>query len=66
MKHWSFMNTSMSIYVYMQNGWRSLMKASFKGHDKVVEILLAAGAKTDVWAMVSFQHCIRVPFNCVC
>ena len=29
------------------------MKASFEGHDKVVEILLAGGAKPDNGGMVS-------------
>jgi ankyrin repeat protein len=31
----------------LQSGWTSLMKASFEGHEKIVVILLAAGAKPD-------------------
>ena len=38
------------------------MKACYKGHDKVVERLLAAGAQTDVWAMVSSQ----IVYLCFC
>ena len=38
------------------------MKASFGGHDKVVELLLAAGAKLDVCALV--RHSVRVVLQC--
>ena len=34
------------------------MKASFGGHDKVVELLLAAGAKHDVCALVRLIECV--------
>lgn len=31
----------------VQRGWTSLMKASFEGHEKIVEVLLVGGAKPD-------------------
>ena len=37
----------------IQHGWTSLMKASFQGHNEVVELLLAAGANTDLKNQVS-------------
>ena len=37
----------------IQQGWTSLMKASFQGHNEVVELLLAAGANTDLKNQVS-------------
>ena len=32
----------------IQNGWTALEQASFKGHQKVVELLLGAGANPDL------------------
>ena len=46
-----------SLFVAVQGGWNSLMKASFEGHDKIVEILLEGGAKPDNGGMVSVCDC---------
>ena len=32
----------------IQNGWTALQQASIKGHQKVVEVLLRAGANPDI------------------
>ena len=40
----------------IQNGWTALKAASFKGHLKVVEVLLGAGAKPDIQDQVG-QWC---------
>lgn len=46
-------NLRCSIYVYfVQRGWTSLMKASFEGHDEIVEVLLVGGAKPDSTGLV--------------
>ena len=40
------------MFCVVQRGWTSLMKASFEGHDKVVEVLLVGGAKPDSTGLV--------------
>lgn len=42
-----------NISAVFQRGWTSLMKASFQGHNEVIELLLAAGANTDLKNQVS-------------
>ena len=37
----------------IQDGWTSLKKASFYGHQKVVELLLGSGANPDLQDKVS-------------
>ena len=37
----------------LQYGWSSLMKASEKGHNEIVRILLSSGAKVDLTNQVS-------------
>ena len=43
----------------IQNGWTALKQASFKGHHKVVELLLGAGANPDL------QDKVRIPEVCM-
>ena len=45
--------TAITIYLSLQNGQSSLMLASMSGHEKVVEILLLAGADRKLKGKVS-------------
>ena len=45
-----------SIHSTIQNGWTALKRASFKGHQKVVELLLGAGANPDIQNKVRAGH----------
>ena len=47
---------SHDISVPFQHGWTSLMKASFQGHNEVIELLLAAGANTDLKNQVRLYY----------
>ena len=44
----------------IQDGWTALKRASFKGHHKVVELLLGAGANPDL------QDKVRTGQWCAC
>ena len=43
----------------IQNGWTALREGSIRGHHKVVELLLGAGANPDL------QDKVRIPEVCV-
>ena len=40
----------------IQDGWTALQQASSEGHQKVVELLLGAGAKPDLQDKVKVEH----------
>ena len=40
----------------IQNGWTALQQASREGHQKVVELLLGAGANPDLQDKVKVEH----------
>ena len=40
----------------IQDGWTALERASIKGHQKVVKLLLGAGANTDLQDKVKVEH----------
>ena len=44
-------------HLFMQNGWTALEQASFNGHDKVVELLLGAGANPGLQDVVRTGVC---------
>ena len=52
----------------MQDGQTALEEASFKGHQKVVELLLRAGANPDLQDKVSTgqDSCIHANLNSEC
>ena len=42
------------MFTVVQRGWTSLMKASFEGHEKIVEVLLIGGAQPDNSGVVRY------------
>ena len=48
----------------MQNGWTALKQASFRGHHKIVEVLLGAGANPNLQNKVSTGQ-NRIPSRCL-
>ena len=51
--HWPFC----PFHLFMQSGQTALEQASFKGHHKVVELLLEAGANPDLQDVVRTGVC---------
>ena len=41
--------------IFVQRGWTSLMKACYQGHNEIIDLLLAAGAKIDLKNQVSLK-----------
>ena len=49
--------------IFVQRGWTSLMKACYQGHNEIIDLLLAAGAKIDLKNQVSLKCTLFFFFN---
>ena len=59
---WVFMFAVLTYTTHTQDGYSPLYCASQEGHDEVVEMLLHASAKVDLWTEVNNAEALAIVY----
>ena len=60
----TFFHSCLSLFLYLQGGWTPLHLACIYGHEKIVEMLVTAGADVEVKDMVRQMLTVRLWLSC--
>ena len=60
----TFFDSCLSHFLYLQNGATPLHAACSEGHEKIIEVLVTAGADVEVKAKVRQRLTIRLRLSC--